>query len=756
MSRVRLRLAVRGVVQGVGFRPYIYRLATELGLTGWVLNNPQGVRIEVEGEREHVEAFLMRLEPEKPAPAFVQSVEPTWLDPVGYDIFVIRESQQTGEKRAFILPDLATCADCLRELFDPANRRFRYPFINCTYCGPRFSIILTLPYDRPNTTMRQFTLCPECRREYEDPTDRRFHAQPNACPVCGPHLAFWDSSGRVLAEREDALQGAVEAIRAGQLVAIKGIGGFLLLADACNEEAIQLLRARKHREEKPFALMYPDLERLRQDALVSELEARLLRSPQAPIVLLDRLTDDSLAPSVAPRHPSLGAMLPYAPLHHLLLAELNSPVVATSGNLSDEPICTDEQEALVRLKGIADVFLTHNRPIARHVDDSIVRVVMGREMTLRRARGYAPLPVTLEREVPTLLAVGAHLKNAVALSVGQEVLISQHIGDLETAEAYAAFQNVAQDMLRLYAARPEAVVCDLHPDYLSTRFAEQCGLPVRRVQHHKAHVFACMAENGLRGSALGVSWDGTGYGEDGTVWGGEFFRVAEGAIQRTAYLRPFPLPGGEQAVREPRRVALGLLYAVFGEAIFQRDDLASVRAFSPAERTTLRLALQRNLNTPLTTSIGRLFDGAASLADVRQVLRYEGQAAMEWENCAAENATADFYPFELRRSADQFVLDWEPMLRALLEDGSAEVLLGVRSARFHQGLVQAIVRVAAEVGESQVVLTGGCFLNRRLLTGAVQALTAAGFRPCWHQRVPPGDGGIALGQIASAWYLAGN
>ena len=475
-------------MQGVGFRPFVYRLATELKLNGYVSNTAQGVFIEVEGCRNFLEQFQRRIQTEKPPRAIVQSIESSFLDAIGYDAFEICESEEHGDKTAFILPDIATCADCLREILDPNNRRFRYPFTNCTNCGPRFSIVEALPYDRSNTSMKNFVMCDECEGEYHDPLDRRFHAQPNACPKCGPHLEFWSKDGERIAMRDDALRVAAKAVRAGQIVALKGLGGFQLIVDARNEAAVVRLRERKHREEKPFALMYPSLAAVRADCDISELEERLLLSPEAPIVLVGRArrarrTDGSairpyqLAESIAPRNPNLGVMLPYSPLHHLLMQELNFPIVATSGNLSDEPICIDEHEALHRLHGIADVFLVHNRPIVRHVDDSVVRVMCGREMMLRRARGYAPLPIpirskTENRKSKNILAVGAHLKNTVALKIDDNIFVSQHIGDLETKEAYAAFRRTCADLPRLYDAKIDVVACDMHPDYLSTKYSD--------------------------------------------------------------------------------------------------------------------------------------------------------------------------------------------------------------------------------------------------------------------------------------------
>ncbi len=755
----RLRVCVRGAVQGVGFRPFIYRLAAELGLAGWVNNSSQGVQIEVEGDQERLDQFLLRIEAERPPRSFIQSLEATLLDPVGYTGFEVRHSDDAGAKTALVLPDIATCPDCLREIFDPANRRYRYPFTNCTNCGPRFSIIEALPYDRATTTMRGFVMCPECQAEYDDPLDRRFHAQPNACPRCGPRLELWSPGGEVLAGGDEALRDAADAIRCGEIVAVKGLGGFHLMVDARNEAAVARLRRHKAREAKPFALMFPTLAAIRAECDVAPLEERLLRSPEAPIVLLRRswaaeAQRTLIAGNVAPGNPYLGVMLPYTPLHHLLMVELGFPVVATSGNRTDEPICTDEREALVRLAGIADLFLVHNRPIARHVDDSVVRVALGRELVLRRARGYAPLPVHSGAGGPPVLAVGAHLKNTVAITRGSQVFLSQHIGDLETPQALAAVERVVRSFAGLYEWAPEVVACDMHPDYRSTRFARQTaaahGAPVVPVQHHYAHVLACMAENELEGPLLGISWDGTGYGLDGTIWGGEFLRVGEGGFERAAYLRPFRLPGGEAAVREPRRAAAGLLYEVFGQALFEMGDLAPLRAYSRQELAVLGRMLERGINAPWTSSAGRLFDAVAALLGLRQLARFEGQAAMELEWALDEAADGGPYPFLLRQHSPALVVDWEPMLRAIVEQIRAGEPAGKIAAQFHTTLAAMIVAVAERIGEPRVVLTGGCFQNIALLARAVRQLQAAGFRPYWHQRIPPNDGGIALGQAVAA------
>jgi hydrogenase maturation protein HypF len=748
----RLHIALRGAVQGVGFRPYVYRLASELRLPGWVLNAPEGVFIEVEGEKEILDSFLIRLQEEKPALSFIQSLEFSFLDPAHFDGFEIRDSETKGEKATLILPDIATCDQCLVEVFDPGNRRYRYPFTNCTHCGPRFTIIESLPYDRPNTSMKSFAMCPDCRAEYENPDDRRFHAQPNACPVCGPALELWDETGKVLARCDEALLATADAIRQGSIVAVKGLGGFHLVADARNTEAIDDLRRKKHREEKPFALMYPSLGQVAADCSVGPLEKRLLYSPESPIVLLEA-RQHHLSPSLAPRNPYLGVMLPYTPLHHLLTQEVGFPLVATSGNLSDEPICIDERDALARLSGISNLFLVHNRPIVRHVDDSIVRVLLGRELVLRRARGYAPLPLRCTRLVPEVLAVGGHLKNTVALSVADNIFVSQHIGDLENNEALGAFKNAIQSFCRLYRTNPKQVASDLHPDYMSTKFAREMGIPQISIQHHYAHVAACMAENELDGKLLGVSWDGTGYGEDGTVWGGEFLLTDELGFTRIASLRRFRLPGSAAAVKEPRRTALGLLYEILGSPVFAMKNLSSVRAFTEQEISVVAQMLQKGIHSPWTSSAGRLFDAVSSLTDLRQTVRFEGQAAMELEFAIGSNTSEEEYPFEVRAAVDRnpaMIVDWEPLIRAILRDLEDGYHTSVVSKKFHNTLAEIIAVVAQRVAVSRVVLTGGCFQNRPLLERAVEKLERRGFRAYWHQRIPPNDGGIALGQIVAA------
>jgi len=737
----RLRVVIHGAVQGVGFRPFVHRLATNLGLSGWVRNTPQGVVIEAEGEEDTLHRLLRRLEKEKPATASIQSLESSFLDPIPYRGFEILHSSGTGSKETWILPDIATCSDCLTEIFDPRDRRFRYPFTNCTHCGPRYSIVETLPYDRPNTSMKSFTMCRACRREFDNPEDRRFHAQPNACPRCGPEPALKDGSGNTLSRADDALTAAADAIKSGIILAVKGLGGFHLVAHGCSEAAVALLRTRKLRAEKPLALMYPSIEMVKRDCLVSPLEERLLCSPESPIVLLARKREhhqgSPLAHSIAPGNPYLGIMLPYTPLHHILMKELASPIVATSGNLAEEPICIEEGEAFQRLGGIADLFLVHNRPIVRHVDDSIVRVMMNRELVLRRARGYAPLPIQLDEASPTVLAVGGHLKNTVALTRRDCAFLSQHIGDLENAETYGAFRRAVSSFENLYEAKPVHIASDMHPDYLSTKYAASRETPVTQVQHHFAHVAACLAENRLKGKVLGISWDGTGYGPDGSIWGGEFLVADMSGFSRIASFRQF-------------RSALGALYEVLGAAVFERSGLAPLASFSSSELRILKRMLTNGVNAPLTSSVGRLFDVVASLTGIRQRVHFEGQAAMELEFAVGTDCKSTAYPFKLERRSEELLVDWRPTLLDILDNMAGGISTDTVATRFHRTLAEIIVEVAKRAGQDRIVLSGGCFQNKVLTEQTVTRLRGEGFLPYWHQRIPPNDGGIALGQAAVA------
>lgn len=777
IETARLRLEVRGAVQGVGYRPFVYRLAGELALVGWVRNDARGLHVEVEGERGALERFAARLLDEKPAPAVVQSVERSWLEPLGESGFRIVASSGSEGKSAAVLPDLATCADCRAEVADPADRRFGYPFTNCTNCGPRFTILLDLPYDRPNTTMRDFPLCAACRAEYDDPTDRRFHAQPVACPECGPRLRLLEPDGREVARDAAALAGAVGALAEGGIVALKGLGGYQLLVDARDEEAVARLRERKRRPAKPLALLVADLAAARALAELSDDEAALLSGREAPIVLLVRRADAPLAAGIAPHNPRVGVMLPTTPLHHLLAGALGFPLVCTSGNLSDEPIAIDDAEAIERLAGIADLFLAHDRPIARHVDDSVAWWLEGAPQLLRRARGWAPLPVVVAREGATMLAVGAHQKDAVALAVGRQVFLSQHVGDMETPQALAAFERVILDFVHLYEASPAAIAHDLHPDYPTTLWAERAAaaaggllersghapaaLPRIAVQHHHAHLAAALAEHGVEGPALALAWDGTGYGGDGTVWGGEALLGDAAGFERAARLRPFRLPG-EAAVREPRRVAAALLAEIEGPGALERGDEPAFAGWSAAERALLARMIERGIGSPVTSSLGRLFDGVAALVGLPGRVSFEGEAAMRLEFLAG-GETGSPYPFPLVESAapaglapgqrarpELLELDWRPLVAAVVEERGRGVPGATIAARFHAACAEGAAAVARAVGAARVALTGGCFQNRRLTSEVARRLEREGREPLLDRQVPANDGGIALGQVAVA------
>ena len=748
------------MVQGVGFRPFVYRLADACNLTGWVINDTRGVTIEAEGTQSSLDQMLYVLQHDKPPHAYYEDFDIQYLEPAGYHQFEIRKSENNGSKQVLMLPDIATCPECLKEIFDPNNRRYLYPFTNCTHCGPRFSIITGLPYDRRQTTMTKFEMCDQCRREYEDPGNRRFHAQPNACPDCGPQMELWDANGNVIARRHNAMKQAANAIKRGKLVALKGIGGFQLLADATSESAVIQLRKRKNREEKPFALMVTSLAQAHKLCFISKEEEALLTSPQAPIGILNGKRDSEIpvAPSVAPGQPTLGIMLPYTPLHHILMRLLGKPIVATSGNLSDEPICTDEYEALDRLHGIADLFLVHDRPIERHVDDSVVRVISGKPSVLRRARGYAPFPVSVKpakdgtgvsnekSDLPTVLALGGHLKNSIAVNRDTNLFLSQHIGDLNTYEATKAYHKVAGDLPRLYDLHPDLIVHDKHPEYYSSKDAANRNLPTYAVQHHYAHILSCMAEHGLGGSLLGVSWDGTGYGDDETIWGGEFILCDYKSWRRVATFRSFRLPGGDKAMREPRRTALGMLYEMWGDHTFHNPDLPTLKAFSEAETRIIKQMLQQGINAPVTTSAGRLFDAIASLINIKQKITYEGQAAMALEHLIPQNHTGNSYPYELTSEHNRWIIDWEPMIQQILKE-SSENDPGRISMRFHNTLSDIIIDIAGRIGEKTVVLSGGCFQNVYLTEQTILKLKGQGFHPYWNQQIPPNDGGIAAGQL---------
>jgi hydrogenase maturation protein HypF len=763
----RARLAVTGVVQGVGFRPFIYRLAGRIGLTGWVLNSTEGVAVEVEGDARSIEQFVAAIPREAPPGATVDRVEVVLLPPVGYPSFEIESSREEDGGFALVSPDIAVCPDCLGELRDPADRRHRYPFINCTNCGPRFTVIAAVPYDRPNTTMACFPMCPDCEREHGDPASRRFHAQPNACPACGPQvwLARASAPGR-LASGDDAIRRALELLHAGSIVAIKGLGGFHLACDARDDAAVIELRRRKRRTDKPFAVMLPDIEAVERHCELSDGERRLLESPQRPIVLLRRRDGSDISRLVAPGNRDLGVMLPYTPLHHLLLERAGPggsvpppALVMTSGNLSEEPIAIGNREALERLGSLADAFLLHDRDIGERCDDSVTRLSGGREMVIRRARGYAPFPVRLGFDLRDVLACGAQLKSSFCITRGSYAFLSQHIGDLENEETLRSYTEAVAHFRRLFRLDIAGVAHDMHPDYLSTLYAlemarEDGGLPLLPVQHHHAHVAACMAENGVDEPVLGVAFDGTGYGEDSALWGGEFLLCDYSGYGRLAHLRYLPMPGGEAAVKHPRRMAAAYLLDCLGAGALE-EPLPSVLEMNPQERAVLRRQIERGINSPLTSSVGRLFDAVSSLLGLRHQVSYEGQAAIELEMAADEGETSA-YPWDLILG-DPSIVDARPAVQCIMKEHQQGVPVSAIAARFHNTVADMVAGTCDLLRKQNnvnlVALSGGVFQNLLLLERARLKLEARGFTVLTHHRIPANDGGIALGQAVIASRL---
>jgi len=751
-DRVRTGIRVTGTVQGVGFRPFVYALASRLGLAGLVGNDAAGVFAEVEGPAGEVRAFLAALTREAPPLARIERVTTTSLLPNGSPGFRIAPSDASGARQALVAADSATCADCLAELADPANRRFGYPFINCTNCGPRFTIVTGVPYDRPLTTMAAFAMCGPCSAEYHDPADRRFHAQPTCCPDCGPTLWLTGPDGEPLPG--EPLAGAAQRLRDGGVLALKGLGGWHLAADAASESATAALRGRKHREDKPFAVMAADLAAARRLAVVDEAAAALLTSPRRPIVLLPRRPGAAVADPVAPGNRYLGVMLPYTPAHHLLLAAVGRPIVATSGNVSDEPIAYRDDDALATLGGLADAFLGHDRPIHTRADDSVVRVFRGREMPLRRSRGYAPEPVRVAAAFPRpVLACGAALKNTFCLAKGHRAFVSPHIGDLENAETLRSFTTGIAHFQRLFDVTPEVVAYDLHPEYLSSKYAaglaDDRGLAAVGVQHHHAHIASCLAGHGEEGPVIGVAFDGTGFGTDGTLWGGEFLVATLAAFRRAGHLVPVPLPGGAAAIRQPWRMAAAYLAAAFPGG--PPAGLGVARRREAQWASVLTLA-RRGLNSPLTSSAGRLFDAAAALLDVRDTVHYEGQAAIELEQLAAPGETGG-YPVAIE-PGEVVTIRGADLIAAMAGDLARGTDRAVIAARFHHAVAGLIAGGCAALrdryGLGTVALSGGVFQNALLLHATVARLADAGFRVLTHTQVPCNDGGISLGQAVVA------
>ncbi|HEU5471489.1 MAG TPA: carbamoyltransferase HypF [Actinophytocola sp.] len=742
---MRRDVRVEGVVQGVGFRPFVHSLATRLGLTGRVGNDLNGVFIEVEGPPPRVADFLAALRRDAPPLAEIEKVTATAAEPVGGNGFTIVHSEAAGSRRTLVAADGATCDDCLRELADPADRRFGYPFINCTNCGPRFTIVRDVPYDRPFTTMAGFSMCPACAAEYHDPADRRFHAQPVCCPACGPRLRLTDGAGISLTG--EVIEACAGLLRAGRVLAIKGLGGYHLAVLAADQTATAGLRARKHREDKPFAVMVSDVDAARRLCVVDPVAAAALAGRRRPIVLLPRLADAPVAPAVAPGNRSLGVLLPYTPLHHLLLAAVAEPIVLTSGNVSDEPIAYRDSDAFARLAGIADAFLSHDRPIHIRTDDSVVRPFRGRESVLRRSRGYVPEPVPLRWPAPRpILACGAELKNTFCLVQDRHAFVSHHIGDLENYETLRSFVDGIEHFARLFDIIPELVAHDLHPEYLSTKHAkEMTGVDLIGVQHHHAHIASCLADNGEPGPVLGVAFDGLGYGTDGTIWGGEFLRADLASFDRLAHLAPVPMPGGTAAIRAPWRMALSYLDGIYGDAL---PDLDVLRRNGSQWSQVAALA-RAGLNSPATSSAGRLFDALSAILGLRDTINYEGQAAIELEQ-HADPTEPGSYPATLSAG----VVTAADLIHAAVEDLRSGIPTPVIAARFHNGVADLITRTCealrASTALSTVALSGGVFQNLLLSGRTVNRLHAAGFRVLTHHRVPTNDGGISLGQAAIA------
>jgi hydrogenase maturation protein HypF len=753
------RISVRGIVQGVGFRPFVYQLATRYGLKGWVCNTSEDVKIEVQGDSHDLENFISELQHNAPPLAHIENISVTHHPPADYTKFQIRDSVAEEGKYQLVSPDIATCKPCLGEVFNPADRRYHYPFTNCTNCGPRFTIIEDIPYDRPKTTMRSFTMCPDCQAEYDNPLDRRFHAQPNACPKCGPKLELLDAKGTHF-EATDVVATACRLLKEGKIIAIKGLGGFLLACDATNGKAVHLLRGRKRRPFKPLAVMVADINEARKYCQVSEAEEKLLTSHQSPIVLLQWKPESTICQAVAPNLKYLGLMLPYTPLHHLFLKESRIPLVMTSGNISEEPICKDNDEAAKRLSGIADFFLVHNRDIYARYDDSVTVVERGDVQLTRRARGYAPFPIHLTFKAKQVLGCGAEEKNTFCLTKDNYAFVSQHIGDMENLETMEHFENTLALYKKLFRIEPEIVAYDFHPEYLSTKYAlelEQSGhvKPVP-VQHHHAHIVSCMADNKIESPVIGVALDGTGYGSDGRIWGGEFLVADYKGFQRLGHLEYLPLPGGAAAIKKPYRTAIGYLIKLLGDKSLS-PKLAFLKQVDSVEIELIKRQLQAGLNSPLNSSMGRLFDAVSSLIGIRREIDYEGQAAVELEMAAYDGtgkAGDKAYPYSIVENDGVKIIQLKELFSAIIEDLSQSVSKADISIKFHNTVARMIFDmcrfISEKTGINQVALSGGVFQNRLLIRKIVPLLESAGFSVLVHKQVPCNDGGISLGQAVIA------
>jgi len=754
------RISARGVVQGVGFRPFVYQLATKYGLKGWVCNTSEDVKIEVQGESRDLQRFLSELRDNAPPLACIEDISTTYHPPADYKTFEIRRSIAEEGKYQLVSPDIATCQACLREVLSPKDRRYHYPFTNCTNCGPRFTIIEDIPYDRPRTTMRSFRMCPQCQSEYDDPLDRRFHAQPNACPKCGPRLDLLDARGNCVAS-DNAIATAGQFLGDGRIVAIKGLGGFLLACDATSEKAVGLLRQRKRRPFKPLAIMVADMDEARRHCHISEREEKLLTSSQSPIVLMPWKPESTVCQAVAPNLKYLGVMLPYTPLHHVLLRQAGLPLVMTSGNLSEEPIAKDNDEAIRRLSGIADYFLVHNRDIYARYDDSVAVVETDEVQLTRRARGYAPYPVRLTFKARQVFGCGAEWKHTFCLTKDNYAFVSQHIGDMENLETMEHFENSLALYKKLFRIEPEIVAYDLHPEYLATKYAlelggQSNGVTLVPVQHHHAHIVSCMADNEVEPPVIGVALDGTGYGSDGRIWGGEFLVADYKGFKRMGHLEYLPLPGGDVAIRRPYRTAIGYVSELLGEGSIT-SELAFLKQADAAEIGLIQRQIQAGLNSPLTSSMGRLFDAVSALLGIRGEIDYEGQAAVELEMIAYDDSGKvgnEGYPYAIIEPDGVRIVQLKGLLSAIVEDLRQGVSRATISAKFHNTVAQMVCEmchlIAESTGIKQVALSGGVFQNRLLVRKVVPLLESAGFSVLTHKQVPCNDGGISLGQAVIA------
>lgn len=755
----RYQILINGIVQGVGFRPHIFRLAKKHNLQGYVINTTKGVQIEVEGERSEMNKFINELKNGNlPSLSKVYSIIVKELELQGYTSFTIKESIADEEKITLISPDIGICEDCLRELFDPNDRRYKYPFINCTNCGPRYSIIKQLPYDRVNTTMAEFKMCDDCQKEYDEPFDRRFHAQPNACFKCGPNvkLVYKDE---IVGESIRAIKQTIKLLEDGNIVAIKGIGGFHIAVDASNDETVKRLREKKGREEKPFAIMVKDEANVGEICYMREMDKHFLLMSQRPIVLLKRKNSNLISENVAPNNKYFGVFLPYTPLHYLIMEGKYPALVMTSANISDEPICKDNEEAFLRLAGIADYFLIHNREIYQRCDDSVIAIIRDMPLVIRRSRGYSPEPVILPFQIPPVVATGAHLKNTICLAFNDKAFISQHIGDLETYENYEFFIESIQHLKSIFSVEPEAIICDMHPAYLSTMYAEQQGLPLIKIQHHEAHIASCMAENHLADEVIGISFDGTGYGKDGKIWGSEFFVGKPNNFMRVAHFDYVDMVGGNLAAKEPYRMTIAYLCKYFSSE-WLKEPLEFINAVGKKRIEGIIRMIDNKINCWQTCGCGRLFDAVSSLVNLRMVNRYEGQAPIEFEMSIDDDFESyDYYSFDIKKDNNCYVISFYPLFIELIEDLVKGIAKGLVSVKFHNTIVKIVVDMCNILSKryrlKRVVLSGGCFQNRYLVEKIVMLLKERGYEVYYHQQLPPNDGGISLGQVYIYGYTKG-